>query len=224
LEVIGGGLINMLSCDTEWLETGFGSLTGFIGLFDTVRCYTLNSLLDTHYCQQSHLHCRCLVAASNGERSHSSVFLNGPQPQLQATNCNSSPQPNSSSLLTNCNKSKSCQGQSYVTIDGQSASLSWCQTAFGANEHIFVAARELLVFMWGAISGERMGLPFTTASAVTFTAIRVSSICHLYLQLYTSALYILVVVKSPVPCEHLLFTVIYVTLMYMYVHHIQDLA
>jgi hypothetical protein len=57
------------------------------------------------------------------------------------------------------------QSQSYVTIDGQSASLSsfeapiwglrpdscYCQTVAG-------------LLMWGALSDERTGLPFTTAA------------------------------------------------------------
>jgi hypothetical protein len=83
---------------TVWL-TGFGLMTGFIGLFDTARDYTLQ-FLHTHtrarthartlWCPQSRLHSGCLVAVSNGGRFSSSVFPNCPCPQLLASNSNSS--------------------------------------------------------------------------------------------------------------------------------------
>jgi hypothetical protein len=58
---------------------------------DTQRLTALyRSLLHTHYCPQSRLHCRCLVAASNGGRSSSSGFLNCPRPPTSASNSNSS--------------------------------------------------------------------------------------------------------------------------------------
>jgi hypothetical protein len=195
-------------------------MTGFTGLLDTVRCYTLHLLLYTHYCPQSHLLCRCLVAAFDGRRSPSSGFSKCPRPQLPASDSDSSQQPNPSSLLTNCNKSKSSHSQSSVTADGRSASVLWCQAASWANDQIFVTVRELrFLFMWGGLSDDRtcllLKLLVGFGSAVILRAAKISSTCHLYLQLYMSAFYI--VVKSPVPCGHLLFIVLYVTLVYMYV-------
>jgi hypothetical protein len=58
--------------------------------------------------------------------------------------------------------------------------------------------------MWGALSGERTGL--------SLTAVKISSICRLYLQFYMSVLY--TIVKRPVPCGFLLFTVLHVTVVY----------
>jgi hypothetical protein len=55
--------------------------------------------------------------------------------------------------------------------------------------------------MWDAVSEERLLLAL--ASAVIFTMVKISRICHLYLQFYLSALHI--VVKIPVPYGHLLF-------------------
>jgi hypothetical protein len=74
---------------TGWLW----SMTGFIGFFATAHDYTLQCTIKhtyTQLCPQSRLHYRCLVAASNGGRSSSSVFSNGPRPQLPGSKSNSS--------------------------------------------------------------------------------------------------------------------------------------
>jgi hypothetical protein len=63
----------------------------FVAHFDTACDYTLH--IHKHKCPQSRLHCRCLVAATNGGRSPSSGFVNCPRPQLPASNSNSSQQP-----------------------------------------------------------------------------------------------------------------------------------
>jgi hypothetical protein len=94
--------------------TGFGWMTGFIGLFDTAHDYTLQfTVTHTH----THTHARthtlvstvstssCLVAASNSRRSPSSGFLNYPRPQLPASHSNSSQWLNPISPLT---KSLTC--------------------------------------------------------------------------------------------------------------------
>jgi hypothetical protein len=85
----------------------------------------------------------------------------------------------------------------------------------GAQDQTDVSARQLRNCSCGAPSQTRgrvrrsqMLLAF--ASALIFTAVKISSTCHLYLQFYTSAFY--TVVKSPVPCGHLIFTVLHVTL------------
>jgi hypothetical protein len=71
-------------------------MIGFIGLFDTVRDYTLQyTVTHTHKRPQS-LQCRYLVAASKGGRSLSSGFPNCPLPQQQVTT--TEPQQSSLSL------------------------------------------------------------------------------------------------------------------------------
>jgi hypothetical protein len=58
---------------------------------------------------------------------------------------------------------------SYITTDGQSASLSWCQSASplrvkhpsGAYHQIFKTVRQLRACWCGALSDERTGLSFT---------------------------------------------------------------
>jgi hypothetical protein len=79
----------------------FGLMTGFIGLLDTPGDYTLQYIV-THTRAVSIVHIsRCLVAAFNGGRFSSSGFPNCPQPQLPASNRNSSQQLNPRILLTN---------------------------------------------------------------------------------------------------------------------------
>jgi hypothetical protein len=65
----------------------------------TVHSFTVTHT-HTHTYPQSRLHCRCLVAASNGERPPSPGFPNGPRPQLPASNSNSSQRLNRSGCLT----------------------------------------------------------------------------------------------------------------------------
>jgi hypothetical protein len=56
--------------------------------------------------------------------------------------------------------SESCQSQSCVTTDGQSASLSWRQAPIWDLRPIFFLTAAGLL-MWGALSDERTGLSFT---------------------------------------------------------------
>jgi hypothetical protein len=86
----------------ECLLTGYGFMTGFIGLFDTARDYTLQFTI-TH----THTHMHILVskitsslAASNGARSHFSGFPNYPRSQLSSSHSISS-QLKRSGFLTN---------------------------------------------------------------------------------------------------------------------------
>jgi hypothetical protein len=46
--------------------------------------------------------------------------------------------------------------------DSQSASLSWCQAASGAQDHILLRSVAGL-FMWGVLPDERTGLSFIIA-------------------------------------------------------------
>jgi hypothetical protein len=57
------------------------------------------------------------------------------------------------------------QSQSYITTDGQSASLSWCQAPIwdlGPDFYYSQTGADFL--MWGALSDERTGLSFTIAA------------------------------------------------------------
>jgi hypothetical protein len=57
------------------------------------------------------------------------------------------------------------QSQSYVMIDGQSASLSWCQAPiWGLRRDFYYCQTVACLLMWGALSDERTGLPFTIAA------------------------------------------------------------
>jgi hypothetical protein len=87
------------------------------------------------------------------------------------------------------------QSRSYVTTDGQSASLSWCQAASGAQDQFLVTVRQLRVCSCGAPSltrrwVSRLQLLLVFASAVIFTVVKFSSAYNLYLQFYMSAFYI----------------------------------
>jgi hypothetical protein len=67
-----------------------------------------------------------------------------------------SPSPNSQ---LNCS-----QSQSYVTTDGQSASLSWCQAPiWGLRPDFYYCQTVVGLLTWDALSDERTGLPFTIA-------------------------------------------------------------
>jgi hypothetical protein len=51
---------------------------------------------------------------------------------------------------------------SYITTDGQSASLSWCQAPiWGLRPDFYYCQTIAVLFMWGALSDERTGLSFT---------------------------------------------------------------
>jgi hypothetical protein len=55
-----------------------------------------------------------------------------------------------------------CQSQSYVTTDGQSVSLSWCQASiWGLRPDLYYCQIVAGFLMRGALSDERTGLQFT---------------------------------------------------------------
>jgi hypothetical protein len=89
---------------TVRLLTCFESMNYFIAHFETVRDCSLEfTLTHTHAhtceCPRSLVYCRCMVVASNGGRSPSCGFPNGPRPQLPASNSDSSQLPYPSSDL-----------------------------------------------------------------------------------------------------------------------------
>jgi hypothetical protein len=52
--------------------------------------------------------------------------------------------------------------ESYITTDGQSASLSWCQAPiWGLRPDFYYCQKIAGLLMWGALSDERTGLSFT---------------------------------------------------------------
>jgi hypothetical protein len=58
--------------------------------------------------------------------------------------------------------SRSKLSQSFVTTDGQSASLSWCQaTIWSPRPDSYYCQTVAGLLMWGALSDGRTGLPFT---------------------------------------------------------------
>jgi hypothetical protein len=61
--------------------------------------------------------------------------------------------------------SNSSQSYSYVTTDGQSASLCWCQAPiWGLGPDFYHCQIFAGLLMWGALSDERAGLLFTIAA------------------------------------------------------------
>jgi hypothetical protein len=56
------------------------------------------------------------------------------------------------------------KSQSHVTTDGHSANLSWCQEPiWGFRPDFYYCQTATGLLMWGALSDERTGLPFTIA-------------------------------------------------------------
>jgi hypothetical protein len=49
-------------------------------------------------------------------------------------------------------------------VDGQSISKFWCPAPSGGHEHIYYYLAVTVLFLWGAISGERTGLSFVYAA------------------------------------------------------------
>jgi hypothetical protein len=57
------------------------------------------------------------------------------------------------------------ESESYITTDGHSASLSWNKASIWGLRPDFCYCQTVAgVLMWGALSDERTGLPFTTAA------------------------------------------------------------
>jgi hypothetical protein len=57
------------------------------------------------------------------------------------------------------------ESESYVTIDGEPASLSWNKAPFwGLRTDIYYCLTVAGLFIWDALSDERTGLSFTIAA------------------------------------------------------------
>jgi hypothetical protein len=64
------------------------------------------------------------------------------------------------------------QSQSYVTTDGQSASLSWFQAPIsGPRPNFYYCHTVAGLLMWGAVSDERTDLSFTIAAGPRHTVL-----------------------------------------------------
>jgi hypothetical protein len=62
-------------------------------------------------------------------------------------------------------KSIKSRSHSYVTTDGRSASLSWCQAPiWGLRQDFYYCRTFAGLLIWDALSDERTGLPFTIAA------------------------------------------------------------
>jgi hypothetical protein len=84
---------------------------------------------------------------------HTKLLVFSSQADVQTTLCQ---------LTTNKCQS---QSQSFVTTDGQSTSLSWCQAPiWGVRPNIYCCQTVAGLFMWGVLSDERTGLTFTSAA------------------------------------------------------------
>jgi hypothetical protein len=77
-------------------------------------------------------------------------------------------------LLTsnNCNSKVTQQKTNYVTTDGQSASLYWCQAAYEAQDQICVIIRQLWVCSCAASSLTRVRVRVTLRLAVYRKSVR----------------------------------------------------
>jgi hypothetical protein len=68
-------------------------------------------------------------------------------------------------FLTSLSLKPESQSQNYVTTDGQSASLSWCQaSSWGPKPDSCYCQTVAGLLMWGDLSDERKGLSFTIAA------------------------------------------------------------
>jgi hypothetical protein len=100
--------------------------------------HTLEITVTTAHIVLSVFTSHCFVAASNGGRSPSCGFPNCSRPQLSAYHF--------SQLQLSTNLTTTQKSQSYVTTDGQSASMSWCQAPSGTQDNIFITVRQLRVY------------------------------------------------------------------------------
>jgi hypothetical protein len=122
-------------------------MTRFIAHFDTARDYTLQFTI-TH------------------TNVHSNVFIVVAWQRLPTTDL---PLPLGSRTLAGLSyqllTATESQSRSYVTTDGQSASLSWCQAPiWGLRPDFYCCQTAAGLLMWGVLSPERTGLPFTIAA------------------------------------------------------------
>jgi hypothetical protein len=117
------------------------------------------SLSQTDWYSQSRSSLRFLVVATKGVASSTSVS-NGFCSRWLAPSCCSSRAELTGSQLPNS------QSQSYVTTDGQSASLFWHKAPiWGLRPDFYFCQTVAGLFMWDTLSDERTDLSFTIAAS-----------------------------------------------------------
>jgi hypothetical protein len=123
----------------EWLQTGFGLMIGFIGLFDTARDYNLQfTVMHIHTIVHSRVFTSLMVTASNGGRSPSSGFPNCPRSQLPASNSNPWQRLYRSSPVTNSPPTNSQTNSLNCTALSESKLLyDW---RFTANQFVWASS------------------------------------------------------------------------------------
>jgi hypothetical protein len=130
----------------------FGLVKGFTEHFNTLRLHFTN-----HYTQRLVFSVTVFtVLLGSGFQQQTYPFLRVSElsPASATSFCNSQP--------TVCLRT---QSQSYVTTDGQSASLSWFQAPiWGPRPDFYYCLTVAGLLMWGTLSDERTGLSFTIAA------------------------------------------------------------
>jgi hypothetical protein len=137
-----------------------------IGFIEHLQNVTTNNYEQPHWVTHSKVYCNysththivssvfticCLVAAPNGGRSLSSGLPNSHPPQLPASQF--------SQLQLSTDWITTQKSQSYVTTDGQSASLSWNKAPIWRPD-LYYCQTVAGLLVWGALSDERTGLSF----------------------------------------------------------------
>jgi hypothetical protein len=78
----------------------------------------------------------------------------------------------SASVLSSPGVSFSSQSQSYVTTDGQSASLSWNKAPiWGLRQYLYYCQKVAVVLMWGDLSDEKTGLSVARVTVSSNTSV-----------------------------------------------------
>jgi hypothetical protein len=155
-------------------------MTRFIAHFDIARDYTLQ-FTNTHTILSTVMSSLRLFGRGFQRRTFPFQWFLEQSP-ASATSFQQQQLTTTEPRFSDCNsKLKLCYD------DGQSASLYWCQAVSGAQDQIFVTIRQLQVSSCGApsLTRERVSSTISAgASAVIFTAVKISSTCHLHLQFY----------------------------------------
>jgi hypothetical protein len=160
---------------TEWVQTGFRSVIGFMEHLQIVTTSKYVAVANSHTLQFTTACTGSSQSAVSSSMSSASVlkfWLAGDclttllTTLLTATSilnwtpdwqANSHQRP----TLLQWNASRKVsrnRSQSHVTTDGQSVWMSWCQVYFGTCGQILFCLKVPVLSLWGALSDERSGL------------------------------------------------------------------
>jgi hypothetical protein len=143
----------MILSRVKWLDTGFGLVIRFIGLLQTVTTSNCNRFTNTyihftiHYGTHSFLSINtrvCLATDLNNVLSFRAHIPAGWLPSLLTISSHSRLPCHDSLFLF--------ESQNYPMTNLHSASLSWCRAPSGAQDKIFITAKQLRVCWCGAPS------------------------------------------------------------------------